>query len=124
MKNKNLLYYIATILVFSLLLMPDVFAYCPLGEDVTKDLSGALKIFQILAPVFCIVYSTFDVVKTVAKGDADVEMKKVAQKFGKRMIYTILLFFLPVLVDQVMQIADVWNADGTCDLTVQQTEEE
>ena len=117
MKNKNIIYYIATIILFSFLLIPDVFAWCPLGEDVTKDLYGALKIFQILAPIFCIAFSVFDVVKTVSKGDADAEMKKVAGKFGKRVIYTILLFFLPIFVDQAMQIADVWGVNGSCDLT-------
>lgn len=117
MGNKNIIYYIATIILFSFVLIPDVFAWCPLGEDVTKDLYGVLKIFQILAPVLCIAFSVFDVVRTVSKGDADSEMKKVAGKFGKRVIYTILLFFLPVLVDQVMQMADVWGVNGTCDLT-------
>lgn len=123
MKKSNILYYIATILVFSSFLMPEVFAWCPLGEDVTRDLYGVLKIFQIAAPVLCIVFSTLDVVKTVAKGDADAEMKKLAQKFGKRMIYTVLLFFLPILVDQVMQIADVWGVNGTCDLTAPESNE-
>ena len=121
MKNKNIIYYIATIILFSLFLIPDVFAWCPLGEDVTKDLYGALKIFQILAPLFCIAFSTFDVVKTVSRGDADAEMKKVATKFGKRVIYTLLLFFLPIIVDQVMQIADVWGVNGTCNLTASES---
>lgn len=116
-KNKSVLYYLATALVFFLLLTPSVYAVCPLGEDVTKDLYGVLKIFQIAAPILCIAFSTLDVVKTVAKGDAEAEMKKVATKFGKRMIYTVLLFFLPILVDQAMQIADVWGVDGACDLT-------
>lgn len=124
MKNKNLIYYIATILVFSFLLVPDVLASCPLGEDVTKDLYGILKILQIAGPVLCIAFSTLDVVKTVAKGDAEADVKKVAQRFGKRMIYTVLLFLLPVLVDQVMQIADVWGVNGTCELTAPEVQGE
>ncbi|MCX4248159.1 MAG: hypothetical protein OSJ65_00140 [Bacilli bacterium] len=123
MKKKNLIYYLATILIFSFVLMPDAFANCPLGEDVTKDLYGVLKILQIAGPVLCIAFSTIDVVKTVAKGDAEAETKKMAQKFGKRMIYTVLLFLLPVLVDQVMQIADVWGVNGTCDLTAPEVQE-
>ena len=71
----------------------------------------------------CVAFSTLDVVRTVSKGDAEAEMKKVAQKFGKRMIYTVLLFFLPILVDQVMQIADVWGVNGTCDLTAPEVTE-
>lgn len=117
MKKINALYYIATALFFSFLLIPDVFAVCPLGEDVTKDLYGALKIFQIAAPVLCIAYSTIDVIRAVTKGDSEAEMKKIAQKFGKRVVYTILLFFLPIIIDQIMQIADVWGANGTCDIT-------
>lgn len=119
MKSKNFIFYVGIIFVFSFFLVSDVYAACPLGEDVTKDLYGVLKIFQIAAPILCIAYSTFDVVKTVAKGDAESEMKKVAQKFGKRLIYTVLLFFLPLLVDQVMQIADVWGVNGTCDFTAE-----
>ena len=84
---------------------------------------GVLKIFQIAAPVLCVAFSTLDVVRTVSKGDAEAEMKKVAQKFGKRMIYTVLLFFLPILVDQVMQIADVCGVNGTCDLTAPEVTE-
>ncbi len=117
MKSKNFVYYLATIILFSCLLMPDVMAWCPLGPDVTKDLYGMLKIFQIAAPCLCIALSIGDVIKTVAKGDAEAEMKKVATRFGKRVFFAALLFFLPVLVDQVMQIADVWGVDGTCDLT-------
>ena len=123
MKKNNFIYYIATITAFSVLFISDVSASCPLGADVTKDLYGVLKIFQIAAPVLCVAFSTLDVVRTVSKGDAEAEMKKVAQKFGKRMIYTVLLFFLPIFVDQVMQIADVWGVNGTCDLTAPEVTE-
>lgn len=124
MKSKNFVLYFMVIVMASFFLIPNVYATCPLGEDVTKDLYGVLKIFQIVAPILCIAYSTFDVIKTVSKGDAEAEMKKVAQKFGKRLIYTILLFFLPILVDQAMQIADVWGVNGTCDLTAPEVESE
>jgi len=112
MKKKSLILLI-TLIVLSPI---SVYAYCPLGENVTKDLSGILKIMQIAAPIMCIAFSIYEVIKTLTKGDASAEMKKVATRFGKRVLYTIILFFLPVLVDQVMQIADVWGADGTCDL--------
>lgn len=124
MKSRNFVLYFVVIVMASFFFIPNVYATCPLGEDVTKDLYGVLKIFQIVAPILCIAYSTFDVIKTVSKGDAEAEMKKVAQKFGKRLIYTILLFFLPILVDQAMQIADVWGVNGTCDLTAPEVESE
>ncbi len=89
---------------------------CPLGPDVTKDLYGALKILKIAAPLLCIALSIFDAVKAVAKGDPSSDLKVVAKKFLKRMIYALILFFIPVLVDVVFQMADVWGAGGTCNL--------
>lgn len=116
MKKSNIIYYIATFLVFTFMLSIDVYAYCPLGPDVTKDLYGVLMILKIVAPLLCVGLSILDAIKAVAKGDAAGELKNVAKKFGKRMLYAIILFFLPVLVDMVFQVADVWDANGTCDL--------
>lgn len=113
MKKKLWMFIIMLVLMSPV----SVFAYCPLGPDVTKDLYGALKIFNIAAPVLCIGLSIYEAVKAISKGDASSDMKKIAGRFGKRVIYTVLLIFLPLLVDQVMQIADVWGANGTCDLT-------
>lgn len=103
------------VIMCMLLIGPDVFAAsCPLGPDVTKDLYGALKIIRIVAPLLVIAYSTLDTVKALTKGDGGSELKKVAQRFGKRCIYAIILFFLPMLVDLFMQMADVWDANGNC----------
>lgn len=98
-----------------LLIGPNVMAAsCPLGPDVTKDLYGALKIIRIVAPLLVIAYSTLDTVKALTKGDGGSELKKVAQRFGKRCIYAIILFFLPMLIDLFMQMADVWDTNGNC----------
>lgn len=92
-------------------------ADCPLGENVTKDLSGALKIFKIVAPILCIAFSIFEAIQAITKGDAATDLKRVAIRFGKRMIYTVLIFFLAVIVDAVMQLLNVWDADGQCSFT-------
>lgn len=93
---------------------------CPLGPEVTKDLYGVLKIFRIAAPILVIGLSSLEAVRAITKGDGGSDMKKVAQRFGKRAMFAVLLFFLPVLVDQFMQLADVWDANGTCDFEVEQ----
>lgn len=116
MKKKLLAFFAFIILVFPMTVLAEE-GYCPLGPDVTKDLYGLLKIFNIVAPILCISLSVYEVVKTITKGDASTDMKKIATRFGKRVIYTVLLIFLPLLVDQVMQIADVWGANGTCELS-------
>lgn len=97
------------------LVSPNVYAAnCPLGDDVTRDLYGALKIIRIVAPLLVIAFSTLDTIKALTKGDGGSELKKVAQKFGKRCIYAVILFFLPMLIDLFMQMADVWDANGNC----------
>lgn len=90
--------------------------YCPLGPDVTKDLAGALKIFKILAPILVIGLSIFDAIKASVMGDVESDMKKVAKRFIKRLCFAAILFFLPVLVDQLMQMMNVWDSHGRCDL--------
>ena len=92
-------------------------ADCPLGENVTKDLSGALRIFKIVAPILCIAFSVIEAIQAITKGDAATDLRRVAIRFGKRMIYTVLIFFLTILVDAVMQLLNVWDADGQCSFT-------
>lgn len=115
-KNSALISYVACALVFLFAFSFNVFAACPLGPDVTRDLHGALNIIKIVAPLLVIGLSTADAIKAITKGDGGAEMKKVAERFGKRCIYAVLLFFLPVIIDQVMVMADVWDASGTCDI--------
>ena len=95
----------------------ELYTGCPLGEDVTKDLYGALKIFKIAAPLLVIGFTIFEFVQALAKGDITAELKKLSQRLLKRCIYAVILFFLPVLVNQVMQLANVWDENGTCDFS-------
>lgn len=116
MQNKEKSHILLVILILGVILIsPNVYAgSCPLGPDVTRDLYGALKIIRIVAPLLVIVYSTLDTVKALTKGDGGSELKKVAQRFGKRAIYAVILFFLPMIIDLFMQMADVWDANGDC----------
>ena len=93
-----------------------VYAVCPLGPDVTRDLHGVLKIINYAAPLLLIVFSIIDVLKAITKGDAQGNVKAVRDKFLKRLLYTAILFFIPILVDQFMIMADVWDSEGGCDL--------
>ena len=95
----------------------ELYTGCPLGEDVTKDLYGALKIFKIAAPLLVIGFTVFEFVQALAKGDITAELKKLSQRLLKRCIFAVVLFFLPVLVNQVMQLANVWDENGTCDFS-------
>lgn len=93
-----------------------VYAACPLGADVTKDLYGILKVIRIAAPLLVIAFTIFEAIQAITKGDAAADLKKVATRFGKRCIFAVILFFLPILIDQVMQMANVWGDGGSCDI--------
>ena len=95
---------------------------CPLGEDVTKDLYGLLKIVKILAPILVIGLTILEFVRSIAKGEIDGEAKKLGIRFVKRLIIAVILFFLPVLVNQVMIMANIWDESGTCDFSKSVTE--
>lgn len=90
---------------------------CPLGADVTKDLYGALKIFKIAAPLLVIGFTIIEFVQALAKGDITAELKKLSKRLLKRCVFAVILFFLPVLVNQIMQLANVWDENGTCDFS-------
>lgn len=113
MKKLNLL---VVILITMFAFSGTVYAVCPLGPDVTEDLHGLLKIFNYAAPLILIVFSIIDVLKTITKGDAVGNVKSVRDRFLKRLLYTVILFFIPILVDQFMIMAGVWDSEGGCDL--------
>ncbi len=90
---------------------------CPLGEHVTKDLNGALKIFRIVAPLLLLAFTIIDLIKLVSSGLGDgkeATPKQIAIRFAKRLAATVLLFVIPTLIDIIFQWAGIWNADGNC----------
>lgn len=101
----------------------DVGDGCPLGPKVTKDLYGILKIFKIAAPLIIVALTIWEVVNSLLKGDVTSEFKTLYKKFLKRLMYAVILFFLPILVDQVMQMANVWDANGMCTFAEVENEE-
>ena len=95
----------------------EYYTRCPLGVDVTKDLYGILKIVKIVAPLLVIALTILDLVRALAKGDIQGESKKLVNHFIRRSILAVILFFLPVLINQAMILADIWDENGTCDFS-------
>ena len=95
----------------------DYYTGCPLGEDVTKDIYGLLKILKIVAPLLVVGLTIFEFVKAVARSEIDGEAKKLGMRLVKRLIIAVILFFLPVLVNQIMIMANIWDENGTCDFS-------
>lgn len=76
-----------------------------------KDLQGIFKVFKIVAPILVIVFSTYDFIKALA-GKVEGEMKKAFTKFLKRLLFAVILFFLPSILDWFLGLID--NGYTTC----------
>ncbi len=103
---------------------------CVLGEDITVTCSSlfdsdkkgeeslgsliksALNIIRIVVPILIIVLGSLDFGKAVIASKED-EMKKAQTTFIKRLIAGIAVFFVPVIINVVMNLADiVWEGQG------------
>ena len=79
-----------------------------LGEFV----QGLFTLIKIAAPALVIILSTIDYVKAIANSD-DSEMKKVTPKVIKRVIFGVLVFLLPFLLDLVFHLFGLYDL-STC----------
>lgn len=69
-----------------------------------------LKFIQFLGPVLVVVLSIMDLVKVVTSGDKDA-LSKFLNKTVKRLIYAVLLFVFPTILDYILRWTNVY---GTC----------
>ena len=95
-------------------------------ETLTEDLFGTknnptklryyielgLQYIRVIVPILIIVLGMLDFSKAVFAGKED-NMRKAQSTFIKRLIAGVLVFFVPVLVDVIMYLADiVWQGKG------------
>ena len=69
-----------------------------------------LKFIQFLGPILVIVLTILDLVKAVASDDKDA-LTKLLKKTSKRLIYAVLLFVFPAILDKILKWTNVY---GTC----------
>lgn len=79
-------------------------------EDLGYYLAKLLEVIKIAGPVLVIVMTIVDLVKIIALGKPD-ELNKLAVKSIKRIIYAVLLFIIPSLLDWVFKLFSVY---GVC----------
>ena len=75
-------------------------------------LHTTLKFVKYLAPTLVILFSSIDYISATASSDADA-MKKANSKLIKRIICCVLLFFIPIILNLILNIFKVY---GTCQL--------
>lgn len=86
-----------------------------LGDPEKEDsvawlLQHVLNIIQIVGPLLVVVLSSIDFAKVIMDND-DNAMKKAGKKLGTRLVLAGALFFIPVIVNILL---DVFGIVGTC----------
>lgn len=81
-------------------------------DSIAYLVDSALKYVRIIVPILVILLGSLDLAKAVIASKED-EMKKAQTTFIKRIILGVVVFFVPVLVDIIMQFSDiVWEGLG------------
>lgn len=79
-------------------------------DDLGYYLAKLLEIIKFLGPILVIVMTIVDLVKIIALGKPE-ELNKLAVKTVKRIIYAVLLFIIPSLLDWLFKLFSVY---GVC----------
>lgn len=83
-------------------------------EEPAYWIQMALNIIRILAIAALLLLSTIDLIKATSSQNED-SMKKAIKTTLKRFLYTIILFFLPILLNILMGYIDVYGNDYNAD---------
>ena len=78
-------------------------------ESVRYLVNQVLQYVRIIVPILIILLGTLDLAKAVIAGRED-NMRKAQADFVKRLLIGVAVFFIPLVVDIVMELADiVWE---------------
>lgn len=77
---------------------------CSSWGDLKNDIQNVFNFLKVVVPLLVIGLSTYDFIKAVAAKD-NKDVKKAFQRLLKRFLYAILLFFLPVLINFLLDLA-------------------
>lgn len=83
-----------------------------IDDDVIKEISEIFYLIGYIALTIGIILGMLDFFKVLASGDNG-ELKKVAQKFVKRLLAIALFFVIPTLTKWILDLAGYSNVD-TC----------
>lgn len=93
-------------------LLLDVAAECKdvIDQEVYEFLQQIFNVIKYAGPILCLVFSVIDFVKAAASQDKDA-LTKAGKTTGKRVVYALILFFIPTLINFAFELLG-WV--GTC----------
>ena len=85
-------------------------------DSIAYLVNEVMSYMRIIVPVLIILFGTIDFLKAVVAKNAE-DMKKHTMTFVKRIIAGLIVFLAPVVVNVVMQLADmVWSYGTPCQM--------
>ena len=89
---------------FNTIVLADSYSFdCKSFGDLKTDIENIFNFVKILVPLLVIGLSTFDFIKAITEKD-DKDIKKSFTKLIKRLVCAVILFFLPVLIELLMNM--------------------
>ena len=82
-------------------------------EEIQKWIRISLNFVKYVALVLVVVLGTIDFIKAAGSGEPDA-MKKAGQSFIKRVVAVIILFLLPMLVELILHLINLYGATDDC----------
>ena len=82
-------------------------------EVVRKWIKISLNFVKYAALILVIVLGTIDFIKAAAAGEPD-SMKKAGQSFIKRVVAVVILFLLPMLVELILNLINLYGTKNDC----------
>ena len=79
-------------------------------EEIREWILDALDLVKYICLALVIVLGILDFIKAAASGEADA-MKKSGQSFLKRVIAVVILFLLPVLVELILSLIEIYGVN-------------
>lgn len=76
---------------------------CDSLGDFKTDLQNLFNLLKIIVPLLVIGLSIYDFIKAITAKD-EKDLKKAFQKMAKRFIYAVILFFLPLLLNLILDL--------------------
>lgn len=79
--------------------------FCTDTIVIWRGIGEIIHVIRLVIPVIIVIFGTFDLGRSVIAGE-DKEIKKSQKMFIKRLVYGVLIFFLPVLIKAVFSLFD------------------
>ncbi len=85
--------------------------FCSETKDIWVLVGKIIRIILIVIPIIIVLLGTFDLGKAVMAGE-DKEIKDQQKLFIKRLVYGVIIFFIPYLVAGVYSLFNGLSTEG------------